>query len=106
MSSNGPRTTAVTAAVAVAIAACLLVGATGVGSAHLDHDDSTPTEPLEPDEVPAWFTPAVGRLGLAVGGAAVGGVVSGRASKRIGWAGIAVAAALLSVAGAADPAWF
>ncbi|ELZ61353.1 MULTISPECIES: hypothetical protein [unclassified Haloferax] len=97
----------VTAAlVAVALVGCLLGVGAGVGSAHLDHGDSTPSEPLEPDEVPPWFTPAVGGLGLAVGGAAVGAVASGRASKRLGWVGIAVAAVLLSVAGAADPAWF
>ncbi|MBC9988396.1 MULTISPECIES: hypothetical protein [Haloferax] len=100
------RTDATAALVAVALVVCLLGGGASVGSAHLDHDDSTPSEPLEPDEVPPWFTPAVGGLGLAVGGAAVGAVVSGRASKRVGWGGVVVAAALLSVAGAADPAWF
>lgn len=77
-----------------------------MASGHLGHDDPHPGDPLVPPEVPIWFRPGVGGLGILLAFVAARASAGGRVSDWIAAAGVVLGVALLLVALAARPGWF
>lgn len=93
--------------IALCLLASLVVSASaGTVAGHPGHEESTPTVPLEPSEVPPWFRPLVGGLGALVAISAAKMIVDERTARQRGLAGLVVGLALLTVAVFAQPQWF
>jgi hypothetical protein len=103
---RGTRSPLTDAVVVLAVCCLALSLGVGAGAGHLRHQHSTPTEPLEPTEVPWWFRPLVGGLGGAVAAGAALATNRGRTSRLVGAASVCIGVLLVAIAVAAQPQWF
>jgi len=79
---------------------------TPLASAHLGHDEQTPTEPLVPSEVPVWFRPGVGSLGILLTIWSARAAAQGRLPRWAGAGGSLTGVGLLIVALTTQSSWF
>jgi len=113
MSSNGPdsgnpqRKRICLRVITLCLLGSLVVSASaGIAAGHAGHEESTPTVPLEPSEVPPLFRTLVGGLGAVVAISAAKMIVDKRIARQPGITILGVGLALIAVALFAQPEWF